>query len=610
MLKGLAQDRIRNFAIIAHIDHGKSTLADRLLELTGAIPEREMREQFLDTMELERERGITIKAQTVRMEVDLGDLGKYVLNLVDTPGHVDFAYEVSRSLKACEGAVLLVDASQGVEAQTIANAYMALDAGLEIVPAVNKIDLAVAKPDEVAEEVAGLLGMDASEVLRISAKTGEGVEELLKALVARVPPPSGDPNEPLRALVFDSYYDQFRGVVSTVRVVEGTLRSGDELELMASAHRCTAEEIGVFSPYTTPVEELTPGEIGYLIAGIKELDKAKVGDTVTKVAIRASRPLPGYREPKQMVFCGLYPTDGDQYPELRASLEKLSLNDASFSFEPETSKALGFGFRCGFLGLLHMDIVKERLEREYGLSLLATAPTVAYRVHMTDGSVRVVRSAADWVTGPQVAYVEEPVVKATIVLPATYSGAVIELCQSRRGKQLEFRYLSRDRAELVYLLPLSEVIFDFYDQLKSRTRGYASLDYEPAGYERADLVKVDILVAGNPVDAFSTIVAREKAYSYGRRVVEKLRDVIPRQLFDVAIQAAIGGRVIARETIKAKRKDVLAKCYGGDVTRKRKLLEKQKEGKKRMKMIGSVEVPQEAFTAVLAAETSGPGKRQ
>ena len=601
--------RIRNFAIVAHIDHGKSTLADRFLEMTGAIPEREMREQFLDSMELERERGITIKAQTVRMELDLGEKGLYVLNLVDTPGHVDFSYEVSRSLQACEGAVLLVDASQGVEAQTIANAYMAIDAGLEIVPAVNKIDLPVAKPDEVASELASLLGIEPADVVRISAKTGEGVKELLDAIVERIPPPKGSATAPLQALIFDSYYDQYRGVVSTIRVVNGRLRQGDQLLLMAARHRCEAEEVGVFDPYKSPRSELGPGEIGYLVAGIKEIQKAKVGDTITSATEPADEPLPGYREPKQMVFCGLYPTEGDQYPELRAALEKLSLNDASFSFEPETSKALGFGFRCGFLGLLHMDIVKERLEREYGLSLLATAPTVAYRVHMTNGEVKVARSAAEWVSGPQVAYVEEPVVKATIVAPAAYSGAIIELCQARRGRQVEFRYLSADRIELVYVLPLSEVIFDFFDQLKSRTRGFASLDYEQHGYEKADLVKVDILVAGTPVDAFSTIVHKANAYSYGRRIVEKLKEAIPRQLFDVAIQAAIGSRVIARETIKAKRKDVLAKCYGGDVTRKRKLLEKQKEGKKRMKMIGSVEIPQEAFTAVIAADTREQSRR-
>ncbi len=606
--------RIRNFAIIAHIDHGKSTLADRLLDITGLIPERDRREQFLDTMELERERGITIKAQTVRMEYSRPVAGRetdespgpsgepYVLNLVDTPGHVDFAYEVSRSLASCEGAVLLVDAAQGIEAQTLANCYMAIEAGLAIVPAVNKIDLPVARPDEVADEVAAMLGVDAEEVVRISAKTGEGVVELLERIVRDVPPPRGRADDPLRALIFDSYYDKYRGVVCTVRVVDGVLARGAPIELMAGGGKFEAEEIGVYAPYMTPVDELGPGEIGYLIAGIKSVSAAKVGDTVTSASAPAQEPLSGYREPKQMVFCGLYPLDGDQYPELRTALEKLSLNDSSFSFEPETSKALGFGFRCGFLGLLHMDIIKERVQREYGVQILATAPTVEYRIHLTNGETIAARSAADWVTGSSVAYVEEPVVRATIIAPAWCSGSLIELCQQRRGRQVDFRYLSRDRIELVYVLPLSEVIFDFNDQLKSRSKGYASLDYEPAGYEKADLVKVDILVAGNPVDAFSTIVAREKAYSYGREIVEKLREVIPRQLFDVALQAAIGSRVIARETIKARRKDVLAKCYGGDVTRKRKLLERQKEGKKRMKMIGSVEVPQEAFTAVMGID--------
>ncbi len=595
---------IRNFSIIAHIDHGKSTLADRLLEITGLITEREMREQFLDSMELERERGITIKAQTVRMPYTAKDGKTYVLNLVDTPGHVDFAYEVSRSLASCEGAVLLVDAAQGVEAQTLANCYMALEGGLEIIPVLNKIDLAVARPDEVAEEVGSLLGVDPSSVLKISAKTGEGVVELIERIISDIPPPSGSPDAPLRALIFDSHYDKYRGVVSTVRIFEGTMSKGSPLLLMANRVRCTAEELGVFSPYPTPRESLGPGEIGYLIAGIKSVGAAKVGDTVTLAENPAAEPLAGYREPKQMVFCGLYPLDGDQYPELRSALEKLSLNDASFSFEPETSKALGFGFRCGFLGLLHMDITKERIEREFGISLLATAPTVEYRIHLVDGSVVSARSAAEWITGPQVAYVEEPVVRATILAPAWASGALIELCQQRRGRQIDFKYVSKDRVELVYSLPLSEVIFDFNDQLKSKSRGYASLDYEPAGYLKADLVKVDILVAGSPVDAFSTIVPREKAYSYGRGIVEKLKEVVPRQLFDVALQAAIGSRIIARETIKAKRKDVLAKCYGGDVTRKRKLLERQKEGKKRMKMIGSVEIPQEAFTAVMGIDAA------
>lgn len=594
---------IRNFSIIAHIDHGKSTLADRFLELTGAIPEREMRDQVLDTMELERERGITIKAQTVRINYSARSGSRYILNLIDTPGHVDFSYEVSKSLEACEGALLLVDASQGIEAQTLANAYLAISADLEIVPILNKIDLPAADIEGAASEIAGLLGIEKSEILLASAKTGEGVEEILEAIVARIPPPSGDANAPLRALIFDSYYDPYRGVISSIRVVEGVLNAGDRIKMMATGATYEAEEIGILTPGRVAVSYLGPGEVGYFIAGVKDVSRAKVGDTVTTLNREAITPLPGYKEPRPMVFCGLYPVEGGDYPELRVSLEKLSLNDASFTFEPETSKALGFGFRCGFLGLLHMEIVRERLEREYGMALVTTAPTVEYRAMLRGGDVKTVRTPFDLPSASEMEAIEEPVVKATIITPADYLGAVMELCQSRRGKQERLEYLSKTRVEIVYKLPLAEIVTDFFDALKSRTRGYASLDYEPAGHEAANLVRVDILLAGDPVDAFSAIVHRDKAYEYGKAMVSRLGELIPRQLFDIAIQAAIGGRVIARETVKAKRKDVLAKCYGGDVTRKRKLLERQKEGRKRMKQIGSVEVPQEAFISALRIDS-------
>lgn len=596
------QDSIRNFSIIAHIDHGKSTLADRFLELTGAVSERDMRDQVLDTMDLERERGITIKAQTVRIPY-ARDGRDYTLNLVDTPGHVDFSYEVSRSLEACEGALLLVDAAQGVEAQTLANSYLAIEAGLEIVAVINKIDLPAADPERVAREISKLLGIDPGEILVASAKTGVGVREILDALVERVPAPRGSAEAPLKALIFDSYYDQYRGVVSSVRVVDGKLRKGARLRLMATGRAVDAEEIGVLTPSMKPVDEMGPGEVGYLIAGIKDVSQAKIGDTVTGADDPAPEPLPGYREPRPMVFCGLYPIDGDEYTELRISLEKLALNDASFTYEPETSRALGFGFRCGFLGLLHMEIVRERLEREYGVTLVATAPTVEYRAHMRDGTTMVVRTPTELPIGSGVDSVDEPIVNATILTPSTYLGAVIELCQARRGEQVRLEYLSEERVELTYRLPLAEIVLDFFDQLKSRTRGYASLDYEPTGHQQADLVRVDVLLAGDSVDAFSAITHKAKAYAYGRGMVEKLRELIPRQLFDVPIQAAIGGRVIARETVKAKRKDVLAKCYGGDVSRKRKLLERQKEGKKRMKQIGAVEVPQDAFISALRIDT-------
>jgi GTP-binding protein LepA len=589
-------DRIRCLSIIAHIDHGKSTLADRLLELTGAVDPRDMRAQYLDTMELERERGITIKAQNVRLEWD-----GYVVNLIDTPGHVDFGYEVSRSLAACEGVVLLVDASQGIEAQTLANCYQAMEHDLAIVAALNKIDLPAAEPDKRADEIERVLGIPADEVLRISAKTGEGVPELLAAIVERIPPPRGDADAPLQALLFDSYYDPYRGVISSVRVFNGVLRTGARLRYLNAHQDHDAEEVGVRLPAPTPVAALGPGEVGYLIAGIKDVGEAKVGETVTD-SVRRAAPLPGYRDPKPMVFCGLYPVDGDEYAVLRESLERLRLNDSSFTYEAETSGALGFGFRCGFLGLLHMEIIRERLEREYGLSLVATAPNVEYRAHLTDGTVEIVDNPSSMPPPQKLASIEEPYVRVTILTPVDYVGTLMELAQSRRGELQKMEYLSEERVELVYLLPLAEIVLDFFDQLKSRTRGYASLDYEPAGYRESNLAKVDVLLNAVPVDAFSAIVHRDKAYDYGRKMTVKLRELIPRQLFDVPIQASVGGRIVARETVKAKRKDVLAKCYGGDITRKRKLLERQKEGKKRMKQIGRVEVPQEAFVAALRLE--------
>ncbi len=594
---GMDPSRIRNFSIIAHIDHGKSTLSDRILELTGAVDPREMREQYLDSMELERERGITIKAQNVRVQWK-----GHVLHLIDTPGHVDFGYEVSRSLAACEGVVLVVDAAQGIEAQTLANCYLALEHDLEIVAALNKIDLPAADPDLYAAEIERVLGVPAAEILRISAKTGEGVTALLDAVVARIPPPVGDADRPLQALIFDSQYDQYRGVVSSLRVVNGRVMTGQRLRFMQTGRIHEVDEIGVRLPAPTPVAELGPGEVGYLIAGIKDVAEARSGETVTSASRPAPDPLPGYLDPKPMVFCGLYPVDGDDFEDLRESLDRLKLNDASITYVPETSGALGFGFRCGFLGLLHMEIVRERLEREFGLALIATAPSVEYRVHRSDGSVAVIDNPADMPPAPEIDFIEEPYLTVTVLTPSTYTGTVMELCQQRRGDMRKLEYLSPERVEIVYRVPLAEVVIDFFDQLKSRTQGYASLDYEPDGYDRSQLVQVDVLLNGVPADAFSTIVHRDKAYDYGRRMAEKLKELIPRQLFDVPIQAAIGGRIIARETVKAKRKDVLAKCYGGDITRKRKLLEKQKEGKKRMKSIGRVEVPQEAFIAALRLE--------
>jgi GTP-binding protein LepA len=596
------QTRIRNFSIIAHIDHGKSTLADRLLERTGAVTEREMREQLLDTMDLERERGITIKAQSVRLEYTADDGEAYVLNLIDTPGHVDFSYEVSRSLAACEGALLLADAAQGVQAQTLANCYLAIDAGLEIIPAINKIDLPAARPNEAAEEIVGILGGSPNDVLRISAKTGEGVDQLLDTLVKEVPPPSGDPDAPLRALVFDSYFDAYRGVVCFVRVVDGYLESGDGLRFMATKEVHEANEIGFLRPKAEPVAQIGPGEVGYLITGVKEIDQIKVGDTVTSSRNPAVKPLPGYSEPKPMVYSGLFPTDGDDFEKLREALEKLRLNDASLVWEPETSKALGFGFRCGFLGLLHMEIVRERLEREYDLDLVATAPSVAYQVTMLDDEVRELRSPQDLPEPNDRKTISEPYVKAMILTPSDYVGPIMELATSRRAIVGNMNYLSPERVELDFEIPLAEIVFDFFDLLKSKTKGYATLDYEQAGYKEADLVKVDILLNSLPVDAFSAIVHRDNAQEYGKRMTSRLRELIPRQLFDVPIQAAIGGRIISRETVKAKRKDVTAKCYGGDISRKKKLLQRQKEGKKRMKMVGSVEVPQEAFVAALKVD--------
>jgi GTP-binding protein LepA len=586
--------RIRNFSIIAHIDHGKSTLSDRILELTNAVEVRDMRAQYLDTMDLERERGITIKAQNVRV-----DWKGSILHLIDTPGHVDFGYEVSRSLAACEGVVLVVDAAQGIEAQTLANCYLALENDLEIVAVLNKIDLPAANPEYYADEIERVLGLPAEDILRISAKTGEGVPDLLDAIVERIPPPTGDPTLPLQALIFDSQYDQYRGVVSSVRVMQGTLDAKGKLLFMQAGAIHEAIEIGVRRPVPTPVTELGPGEVGYLIAGIKDVGEARSGETVTRSGEPAEEPLPGYNNPKPMVFCGLYPIDGDDFENLRDSLEKLKLNDASITYEPESSGALGFGFRCGFLGLLHMEIVKERLEREFNLALIATAPSVEYRVHKTNGEIELVDNPASLPPTQNIARIEEPYFKVGIITPKDYTGTLMELCQSRRGEMLKIEYLSPDRVELSYAIPLAEVVVDFFDQMKSRSQGYASLDYELDGYRESHLVKVDLLLNGIAADAFSTIVHRDRAFDYGRRMCEKLKELIPRQMFDVPIQAAIGGKVISRETVKAKRKDVLAKCYGGDITRKRKLLEKQKEGKKKMKSIGRVEVPGDVFIAAL-----------
>jgi GTP-binding protein LepA len=590
---------IRNFSIIAHIDHGKSTLADRILELTHTVDPSKMRAQVLDSMELERERGITIKAQAVRVLYTARDGKTYKLHLIDTPGHVDFNYEVSRSLAACEGGLLVVDAAQGVEAQTVANTYLAVDAGLELVPVMNKIDLPSADPERVAHEIGELIGEQPDDILRISAKTGEGVEDVLEALVRRVPPPEGDPDAPPRALIFDSVFDQYRGVIAYVRVVDGRFRRGEAIRAMQAGTRADIDDIGFRSPDMVKTETLEAGEVGYIITGIKDVAKLRVGDTLTTESRPADKPLAGYKEARPVVFCGLYPVDTDQYADLRDSLEKLSLNDASLSYEPETSQALGFGFRCGFLGLLHMDIVRERLEREYDLDLLATTPNVEYHVRMTSGEMLEVHSPADMPDPNYSEAVEEPYIRASIITPPEFIGNIMELCQARRGTHIDMHYLSEQRVQLRYDLPLAEIVLDFYDQLKSRTKGYASLDYELIGYRESNLVKLDIMLAGDIVDALSLVVHKDKAYYSGKALVERLQEKIPRQLYEVAIQAAIGSRIIARETVKPVRKDVIAKCYGGDVTRKRKLLEKQKAGKKRMKQVGQIEVPQEAFLAVL-----------
>ena len=593
----LDQSKIRNFSIIAHIDHGKSTLSDRILEITKAVDSRNMRAQYLDSMDIERERGITIKAQNVRVEFE-----GHVLHLIDTPGHVDFGYEVSRSLAACEGAVLLVDASQGIQAQTLANCYQAIDNNLEIVAVLNKIDLPAADPDRCKEELDRVLGIPPEQVLTISAKTGAGVPELLRAIVERIPAPQGEPDAPLRGLIFDSHFDQYRGVISSVRIMDGTLRANQKIRLMQAGNNYDIEEIGKRTPSMVSLAALGPGEVGYLIAGIKEVGSAKSGETVTDAVKPAAEPLAGYQDPKPMVFCGIYPIDGDDLPDLRDSLDKLKLNDASITFEPESSHALGFGFRCGFLGLLHMEIVRERLEREFNLSIIATAPSVVYRAFLTDGTQVNIDNPTEMPEVSRIDHIDEPMLEISILTPSEFLGAVMDLCQSRRGEMTKMDYLSTERVEIRYKVPLAEVVIDFFDALKSRTKGYASLDYEPGEYITSQLVRVDLLINGAAVDAFSTIVHKSNADYYGRRMAERLKELIPRQMFDVPIQAAIGGRIIARETVKAVRKDVLAKCYGGDITRKRKLLEKQKEGKKRMKNIGRVEVPQEAFVAALKLE--------
>jgi len=589
--------KIRNFSIISHVDHGKSTLSDRVLEITGAVDPRLMRAQYLDSMDIERERGITIKAQNVRVYYE-----GHILQLIDTPGHVDFGYEVSRSLAACEGALLLVDASQGIQAQTLANCYQAIEKNLEIIAVLNKIDLPAADPERCKEELERVLGLPANEVLSISAKTGEGVPELLRAVIARIPAPVGDPDAALRALIFDSYYDQYRGVISSIRIVDGTLRDNTRIRMMQAGANHEIEEIGIRTPDMVSVKQLGPGEVGFIVASIRDVGGARSGETITEAARPATQALEGYLDPKPMVFCGIYPIDGDDLPDLRDALDKLKLNDASITYEPESSKALGFGFRCGFLGLLHMEIVRERLEREFDLAIIATAPSVVYRAFLTDGTEVDIDNPTDLPDPSRLNHIDEPMLDITILTPAEYLGTVMDLCQTRRGEMGKMEYLSAERVELRYSIPLAEVIIDFFDALKSRTKGYASLDYEQSGYITSQVVRVDLLINHEPVDAFSTIVHKSNADFYGRKMAERLKELIPRQMFDVPIQAAVGGRVIARQTVKARRKDVLAKCYGGDITRKRKLLEKQKEGKKRMKNLGRVEVPQEAFVAALKLE--------
>jgi GTP-binding protein LepA len=595
--------RIRNFSVIAHIDHGKSTLADRFLELTGALQAREMEAQVLDTMDLERERGITIKAHPVRLNYTAADGAQYVLNLIDTPGHVDFSYEVTRSLAACEGALLIVDASQGVEAQTLANAYLAVENGLEIIPIINKIDLPGAQPEDARRQIEEIIGLDGSGALLASAKQGTGVPEILEAIVHRLPPPAGNPDAPLKALIFDSWYDPYRGVVIVVRVIDGTIRPGMKIRLMAEGQDYESLEVGIFTPKAVEIDQLGVGEVGFLVANIKKISDAKIGDTITEISRPAAEPFPGFKELKPMVFAGLYPVEGHEYPELRDALEKLRLNDASFFYEPETSAALGFGFRCGFLGLLHMDIVQERLEREFNMDLVTTAPGVLYRVTTTDGVLQEIDSPAKLPDASRIEQIEEPVITAMILTPAEFVGGILQLCQDKRGIQKTLEYLASDRVLVTYELPFNEVVLDFYDRLKTISRGYASLDYHVTGYWPSPLVKLDILVNGEPVDALSIIVHRDSAYERGRALAAKMRELIPRQMFEVAIQASIGSRIIARETVKAMRKNVLAKCYGGDISRKRKLLEKQKEGKKRMKQVGRVQIPQEAFLAVLKMGT-------
>lgn len=593
------QKKIRNFCIIAHIDHGKSTLADRILEYTGALTSREMQEQVLDQMDLERERGITIKLQAVRLTYRADDGEEYLLNLIDTPGHVDFTYEVSRSLAACEGALLVVDAAQGIEAQTLANVYLALDNNLEILPVINKIDLPSADPERVKQEVEDVIGLDASEAVLASAKAGIGIKEILEQVVAKVPSPTGDPNQPLKALIFDSHYDPYKGVIVYVRVIDGHIKAGSKIKMMATDKTFEVIEVGAFKPRMTVVDELNVGDVGFIVAGIKNVGDTRVGDTVTDAKKPTAEPLPGYRKINPMVYCGLYPIETSDYNDLREALEKLQLNDASLSFEPETSSALGFGFRCGFLGLLHMDVIQERIEREFNIPLITTAPSVIYHVTLTNGEQISIDNPSNYPEVGKIEYVEEPFVKASIIVPNDYVGTVMELCQNKRGEFVNMEYLDTTRVTIIYQVPLSEIVYDFFDQLKSSTKGYASFDYELSGYRQSNLVKMEILLNGEQVDALSFIVHRERAYHRGRIICEKLRELIPRQMFEVPIQASIGTKVIARETVKAMRKNVLAKCYGGDISRKRKLLEKQKEGKKRMKQVGNVEVPQEAFMAVL-----------
>ncbi|WP_025690942.1 translation elongation factor 4 [Paenibacillus zanthoxyli] len=593
------QEQIRNFSIIAHIDHGKSTLADRILEYTGALTSREMQEQVLDQMDLERERGITIKLQAVRLTYRADDGNEYLLNLIDTPGHVDFTYEVSRSLAACEGALLVVDAAQGIEAQTLANVYLALDNNLEILPVVNKIDLPSADPERVKQEIEDVIGLDASEAVLASAKAGIGIKEILEQVVKQVPPPTGDPDQPLKALIFDSHYDPYKGVIVYVRVVDGSIRAGSKIKMMATDKTFEVIEVGAFMPRMSIVSELNVGDVGFIVAGIKHVGDTRVGDTVTDAKRPTPEPLPGYRKINPMVYCGLYPIETSDYNDLREALEKLQLNDASLSFEPETSSALGFGFRCGFLGLLHMEIIQERIEREFNLPLITTAPSVIYRIKLTNGEMIEIDNPSNYPEIGKIDYVEEPYVKAAVIVPNDFVGTVMELCQNKRGEFVNMEYLDANRVTITYQIPLSEIVYDFFDQLKSGTKGYASFDYELSGYRQSNLVKMDILLNGEQVDALSFIVHRDRAYNRGRIICEKLRGIIPRQMFEVPIQASVGTKVVARETVKAMRKNVLAKCYGGDISRKRKLLEKQKEGKKRMKQVGSVEVPQEAFMAVL-----------